>query len=147
MRPRPDWISSAISSTRFSRQISAASLQKAFRRNNDAGFALNRFDQESAGVGSDGLAQALRIAKRNDLEARRERSEAVAILLVGGKADDGHGSAMEVVGADDDLRLTVGDAFDLIAPLARRLHRRLHRLGAGVHRQRHLEAGKLVELS
>ena len=79
------------------------------------------------------------------LEARRERTEAVAILLVGREADDGDGAAVEIVGADDDLGLAVRDALDLVAPLARRLDRGLDRLGAGVHRQRHVEAGEFVQ--
>ena len=120
--------------------------QKSFRRNRDAGLALNRLDQKRAGVGRDRVAQRRRIAERNDLEARRERPEAVAILLVGGEADDGDGAAVKIVGADDDLGLAIRNAFDLVAPLARGLHRGLDRLGARVHGQRHLVAGQLMQL-
>ena len=52
---------------------------------------------------------------------------------------------MEVVGADDDLGLALGNALDLVAPLARGLDGGLDRLGAGVHGQRHVEAGQLVQ--
>ena len=91
-------------------------------------------------------AQGLGVAEGNDLEAGGERAEAVAVLLVGGEADDGDGAAVEVVGADDDLGLAVGNAFDLVAPLARGFDGGLDRLGAGVHGQRHLEAGEVVEV-
>ena len=66
-------------------------------------------------------AQRLDVAERDDLEARGEGAEAVAVLLLGGEADDGDGAAVEVVGADDDLGLAVRDALDLVAPLARGL--------------------------
>ena len=89
--------------------------------------------------------RALRIAEGNDLESGRERPEAVAVLLVGREADDGHGAAVKIVGADDDFGFAVRNAFDLVAPLAGGLDGGLHRLGAGVHGQRHVEAGQLVE--
>ncbi len=54
---------------------------------------------------------------------------------------------MEVVLADDDLGLVRGHALHLVAPLADHLDRRLDGLGAGVHRQRPLEAGDLAEPS
>jgi hypothetical protein len=53
---------------------------------------------------------------------------------------------MEVVGAGDDLGPAVADAFDAIAPGARGLDRRFHRLRAGVHRQAHVGAGELAQL-
>ena len=52
---------------------------------------------------------------------------------------------MKVVGADDDFGFAVGNAFELVAPLAGRLHGGLHRLRARVHGQRHLETGQVVE--
>ena len=57
--------------------------------------------------------RACGIAEGNDLESGRERPEAVAILLVGGEADDGHRASVKVVGADDDFGFAVGNAFDL----------------------------------
>ena len=120
-------------------------FQEACGRNDDSGFALDWLDQEGAGVGRDGVAQGLGIAEWNHFEARRERAETVAILLVGREADDGDGAPVEIIGADDDLCLALGDAFDLVAPLARRLHGSLDRLGARVHGQRHVVAGELVQ--
>ena len=80
------------------------------------------------------------VAERDDLEARRERPKAVAILLVSGEADDGDRAPVKVVSADDDLGLALGDAFDLVAPLARGLDGGLHGFGAGVHGQRHVDS-------
>ncbi len=90
--------------------------------------------------------QRVRIAEGNDLEPRRERPEAVAVLFIAREADDGRRAAVEVVGADDDLGLAVGNALDLVSPLARGLDRGLHRFGARVHGQRHVEAGQVVQL-
>ncbi|MEY9791490.1 hypothetical protein ABIE77_006049 [Sinorhizobium fredii] len=70
---------------------------------------------------------------------------------IGRKTDNADGAAMEIVGADDDLRLVGGDALDLISPFADRLYRRLDRLGAGIHWQHLVRAGEggdlLVEQS
>ncbi len=41
--------------------------------------------------------ESLGVAEGDDLEAGGEGAEAVAILLVGGEADDGDGAAVEVV--------------------------------------------------
>ena len=87
----------------------------------------------------------MRIAEGNDFESRSEGTEAVAILFVGRKADDGDGAAMKIVGADDDLGFVLRNALDLVAPLARGLERGFDGLGAGVHGQRHVEAGQIVE--
>ncbi len=111
----------------------------------DAGFALDGLDEEGRGVGRDGGAEGGGIAEGDDFEAGEEGTEAFAILLVGREADDGDGAAVEVVGADDDLGLIGGDAFDLVAPLAGDLEGGLDGLGAGVHGERHLEAGEVVE--
>ena len=146
VRPRPDWISSVISSTLVLATDRGCLLQKAFGRNDDPGLALNRFHQKGAGVGRNRLAQRVGIAERNDLESGRERPEAIAVLLVGGEADDGHRAAVEVVGADDDFGLAIGYALDLVAPLARRLDGGFDGFGAGVHGQRHVEAGQLVQV-
>ena len=51
----------------------------------------------------------------------------------------------KLLAADDDFGLIGGDAFDLVAPLAGGLEGGLDGLGAGVHGERHLEAGEVVE--
>lgn len=53
---------------------------------------------------------------------------------------------MEVLRADDDLRLVPGDALDLISPFADRLDDSLDCLGPGVHRQDLVRAGEGGEL-
>src|SRR5690349_509615 len=121
-------------------------LQVAGRRNEYASLSLNRLDQEGTGIRRDHLTQSLDIAERNNLEARREWSEAIPVLLVGREADDRRRTPMKVVGADDDLRLPLRNTLYLVAPLARGLYRRLHRLGARVHRQRHVIPGQIVQL-
>ena len=60
-------------------------------------------------------------------------------------ADDRRGAAREVAGGDDDLRLSVADALDLVGPLAGRLDRRLDRFGPGVHRQSAGHPGQRAE--
>ena len=52
---------------------------------------------------------------------------------------------MEVSFEDQDLRLTVRYALDLVAPLARDLDRRLDGLGAGVHGQHLRVAGQVMD--
>lgn len=120
--------------------------EEAVEWNEDAGFALDGFDEEGCGVGRDGCAESGGIAEGDDLEAGQEGTEAFAVLVVGGEADDGDGAAVEVIGADDNLCLIGWDAFDLVAPLAGNLEGGLDGLGAGVHEERHLEAGEVVEL-
>ena len=53
---------------------------------------------------------------------------------------------MEIVGADNDFGLAVGDTLDLVSPLARRFDSGLDSLGAGVHGQGHVEAGQFVQV-
>ena len=53
---------------------------------------------------------------------------------------------MKVVGADDNFRFPVGDAFNLVPPFARRLHRSFHGFRTGVHGQSHVHSGEIVKL-
>ena len=116
-------------------QISRGFFQEAGGWNDDAGFALNRLDQKGAGVGVIASRRAARVTEGNHLEAGSEGAEAVAILLVGGKADDGDGAAVEIVGADDDFGLAFGNAFDFVSPFAGGLERGFDGFRAGVHGQ------------
>ena len=79
---------------------------------------LHRLHQEGDGVRCDGAGKRVGVAEGDGAEAGREGTEAVAILVLGREADDRDGAAMEVVGADQDLRLPGGDALDQVAPLA-----------------------------
>src|ERR1019366_523313 len=103
---------------------------KPLGRNDDSGLALNGLRQKSACVGSDGFAEGARIAEGNDFESRSERAKAIAILLVGGEADDGDGASVEIIGADNNLGLVLRNALDLVTPLASRLDRGFDGLGA-----------------
>src|SRR3954454_25189113 len=64
-------------------------------RNNDACLSVDRLNQEHTGVRCNSLTERLSIAIRNDLESRRKRPKAVAILFVGREAHDGDGAAMK----------------------------------------------------
>ena len=81
------------------------------------------------------LLQRWDVIVGDHLEARCERPEAALAVGVGAHAHDGDGAAVEVAFTHNDLGLSGGDTLLLIAPLARHLDRRLHRLGAGVHGQ------------
>src|SRR5438876_12315344 len=100
----------------------------AFGRHDDSALALDRLDQERSGVRRDRCLERRALSERNRLESWRERPEAVAVLRVRRKPNDGDRAAVEVVLANDDLGAPVGNALDAIAPFARRLERRLHRL-------------------
>jgi len=121
-------------------------LHVAGRWDVDASFALHRFDHERASALGDRLGQRLVVTERYDLKTGRERPKTVAVLLFRREADDGGRTAVEVVRADDDLAPIARDALDRLAPFARRLDRRLDRLGAGVHRQNLGKPGQLTDL-
>src|SRR6187402_3440531 len=57
------------------------------------------------------------------------------VIRLGIRAERDHcaGPAVEIAGADDDLCLVVGNAFDLVAPAAAKLDGRLDSLDASVH--------------
>ena len=112
--------------------------KKSFAGNDDSGFALNRFHEKCARVVSDGFAEGASIAEGNYFEAGSERAEAVAILLVGREAHDGNGAAVKIVGTDDDLGFSFGNALDLVTPLASGLDRGFDCFGAGVHGKDHV---------
>ena len=108
-------------------------------------FALDRLDEERGGGGADRARERIGVAVRHLPETRRERSEAVAILRLGRKADDRDRAAVEVAGADDDLGAVGGNALDLVAPFARGLERGLDGFGAAVRGKRAIEAGDFGE--
>lgn len=108
--------------------------------------ALDRLQQHGHGVRRDGRGQRGEVPVRDDLEARRVRPVVVAGLVVRREAHDRRRPAVEVAGRDHDLGLSVRDALDLVTPLARGLHRRLHGLRTRVHRQHHLLAAQRGEL-
>ena len=91
------------------------------------------------------LATAWSVAERHRPEAAVERAEAVAIGFVRREADDGRRAAVKIVIRDDDFGAILRDVLEAVAPASRRLDGGFDRLGAGVHRQRHVEAGDLDE--
>ncbi len=52
---------------------------------------------------------------------------------------------MKIVAADNDFRLVLGDAFDLVAPLSDGLDRGLDGFGPGVHGQDFVGIGEVAE--
>ncbi len=94
----------------------------------------------------DRRAQFVEVAEVDEPEARGVGPEILAILRLRREADDRRRAAVEVVAAYDDLGAVVWHALHAVRPLARELDRRLDRFGAGVHRQRHLEAREPAKL-
>src|SRR4029077_5971074 len=87
------------------------------RWNDDAGFPLDRLDEERDCVGRDRLLQRRGVAEGDDLEAGRERPEMCPRRRIGAEADDAEGASVEVVCADDDLGLPIRHTLDLVTPL------------------------------
>ena len=143
VRPRPDWISSAISSTFASVQSARAPLEVAVGRDDHAGLALDRLDQERDRVVVERRLERLEVAERDALEAGRERPEAGRVAT--GSSEN---ETIVVVRPWKLPRQTTifarsgRDPLDLVAPLPGRLDRGLDRLGAGVHRQHPLRASR-----
>jgi len=121
--------------------------QVALARDDHAPLTLDRLDQDGDRLLVDRRGDRVGVAVGQDAKAARERSEALAILIVRGEADDGRGAAVEVLVEDQDLALGVGHALDRLPPLARQLDRGLDRLGAAVHRQEARVAGQLADLA
>ena len=115
-------------------------------RDDDAGLALYGFDEKRRRVRGDGRFERRRVAEGDDPEPRRQRTEAVLVLGRAREADEADRAPVEVALAGDDLGLIVRDALDRVAPLSGGLQRRLHRLGAGVHGERHVHAGEVVQV-
>ncbi len=76
-------------------------------RHDDAGLALDRLDQHGRGLGRDRALDGGEIAERHRPEAGRERAEAVAIVGLRWRTDDGGGAAVEIAVGDDDLGAVV----------------------------------------
>src|SRR6516225_10272135 len=116
-------------------------------RNNHPRLALDGFDQEGDRISRDRPFECGGVAKRhNAAEATGEGTEAVARDCIGAKADDGQGTTVEVVGADDDFGPVFWDTLYLIAPFTRDLDCAFHRFGARVHGQNLVRTGGGAEL-
>nr|POE63625.1 hypothetical protein CFP56_04528 [Quercus suber] len=116
----------------------------------DAGFALDRLDQDGGRL----LAVCLeQLFDRVDVVVRKwlargrihtaEIGEVWAVVVsalrVAGQGDGRKGAAVEVLLQTKDPRLVRRDALDLVCPFPRNLDGRLDRFRASVHGQHHLE--------
>ena len=84
----------------------------------DAAFALDRLDQDGAGLRPDRGLDRLQIAKRNLVEAFERRAEAFEIFRVAGRREGRQGAPVESALEGDDaemLRLAAG-RIDICAP-------------------------------
>ena len=116
------------------------------RRDDDAGLALDRLDEEADGVRRDRGLERVGVAEGDDAKPGANGPKPPRASGSVENETIAEGAAVEVVGADDDLGLALGHALDLVAPLAHRLDRGLDRLGARVHRQHLVRAGERREL-
>ena len=121
-------------------------FEVAVRRHNDAGFTLDRLEQDGAGIRVDRGFDSAGVAVGDDDEARRERAEVVAIKRLGRERDDRDRATLEVSGNDDDLRLVAWDPFCDVAPFARDLDRGLDGLGTRVHGQCQVVAEQIMKI-
>src|SRR4051794_12543418 len=119
---------------------------ESFGRNQDAGFALDRFKQKRAGVRRNGALKRFRVAERNGDETRCERSEAVLVKRFGGKSRNRGGASVKIVLANNNFGLIQRDALARVPPTSASFNRGLHGLGARVHREHHLHATSLRKL-
>ncbi len=105
---------------------------------------LDGLDEDGHGARVDGSLHRPGVPVGQDHEARCKGPEPRPVLLLRGETDDGGGPPVEVPLEHQDFPLILGNPLDRHAPLPRRLDRRLHRLGAGVHGE---EAGKPCQLA
>ena len=111
--------------------------EEAGRRGVDAALALDRLDQDQAGVGPDGRLERRDVVQRREGHAGDERLERRALRGLAGRRERAHRPAVERVLERDDPRLA--------GRLARVLDRRLDRLGARVAEERLRAAEALGE--
>ena len=71
--------------------------QVAVGRNDHSALTLDGLDEEADCLVSHRLAKRVAVTVRDELEARRERSEAFAVLRLGREADNCRSPAVEVV--------------------------------------------------
>ena len=146
VRPRPDWISSRIEQDAVLVADLPQALQVALRRDDHAALALDRLHEHRAGLRRDGGPDRLDVAVLHDRKPGVKGPKPARRVGVGREADDGGGAAVEVALRHDDLALGIGDALDVVAPLARGLDGGLHRLRPAIHGQRLVEAGERAQL-
>ncbi len=127
----------------------ARGAQEAWRRRDDAGFALDRLDQDRAGVLVDRFAESRDVAEVEVPEPGRERAEVGAVVVFRGETDHGRGPPVEIAAGDDDLGPVRIDPLGPITPATRGLDGRLDRFAAAARRERAclaIEVGHLDQL-
>ena len=144
VRPRPDWISSAMNSTLRVVQSArtpgevARPAAPARRPRPGSAPAARRPCSSSIAAASAARSPYGTIRKPGVYGPKSSRAsgsvEKLTIVVV---------RPWKLSVRDDDLGLAVRHALDLVAPLAGHLDRGLHRLGAGVHRQHQVLAAQL----
>ena len=133
------------------RAESADFAQVGVWRDDDAGFALDRLDEEGGdfrAVGGEGGAQGWDVVVREGslgygaggADIRKVGAVVVAGFGVGGHGDCGEGAAVEVFGDTEDDGFVLWDAFRFVAPFPGDLDGGLHGFSAGVHGEDHIEA-------
>jgi len=83
--------------------------QETVRRHDNAGLALDRLDQDGAGVFVDGGGERIDVAEVEVAETRGEGTEVGAVRLFGGEADDGAAAAVKIAARDDDFGAVCGN--------------------------------------
>ena len=105
-------------------------LQESGRRRADAALALDRLDEDRRRLRPDRLLRRREGAERHLVEALDLRAEALEVLLLAAGGDGGERAAVESALEGDDAE-ALGPALGELV-VARRLDRRLQRLGAGI---------------
>ena len=144
VRPRPDWISSAMNSTLRSVHSSPdarpGSRPAGRARRPRPGSARAARRRCSSSIAASQRVQVAVRARSGSPGVYGPKSSRASGSV--GEADDRGGPAVEVAARRRrSCAWLVRHALDLVAPLAGDLDRGLDRLGAGVHRQHHVLAG------
>ena len=121
----------------------AQAAQEFLARRADAAFALDRLDQEPGRMLVHRGLRGLEIVELDDVEARQQRCEAVAQLLLVGRADRAERAAVEGAAERDQLMLFRAPVMMVVTP--RGLDRAFHRLGAGIGEEDGVGEGQLGE--
>jgi len=111
----------------------------------DAGFSLDRFHQDGAGLVVDGLLGRFQVVVGHVDETRHQRLEALLVFGLAGGRDGGQGAAMERIPGGNDLRGFPSQPH--VAVLAGQLHGGLIGLSPTVAEEHPIEDGALHQLA
>src|SRR5215831_17741298 len=82
----------------------------------DAGFALDWFDQNRCGIRRHRLFHGGEIPERNRTEARREWTKIAAVIGLRREPDNGCGAAVKIPVGNDDFGAIARNAFATVPP-------------------------------